>query len=372
MNDLLKAPFPYFGGKSQVAPRVWELFGEVRNYVEPFAGSLSVLLGRPAPVTGPETVNDFSCHLVNAWRAIQANPEGLAVLLIGPVAEVNTEAQHAELMRQTGTLRTDLGDPFHFDLNLAAFYIKGANEWIGPGWCGGEGPWSWTKENGWAKQRKPSFAGEGSAGKGINRKLPHLGDAGKGINRQLPHLGNAGTGINRQLPHLGNAGKGINRQLPHLGDAGKGINRQLPHLGNAGKGGEYEQRVEWITSWLCALRDRLCQVRIACGDFERVLGESATVKNGLTAVFLDPPYAGTEYVYGTSVPVSKRVNDWCIANGSNPKLRIILAGRGTEHDNLGWAKESWSARRGYANTEARHSECLWISSSIRPLDALLE
>ena len=313
-TGTLKCCWPYFGGKSQVAPRVWELFGEVRNYVEPFAGSLSVLLGRPSPVTGPETVNDFSCHLVNAWRAIQTDPEGLAVLLIGPVAEVNTEAQHAELMRQTETLRADLGDPFHFDLNLAAFYIKGANEWSGSGWCGGEGPWSWAKENGWIKQR------------------------------QLPHLGNAGTGINRQLPHLS----------------------------ASAEGGEYEQRVDWITGWLCALRDRLCQVRIACGDFERVLGESATMKNGLTAVFLDPPYAETEYVYGTSVPVSKRVNDWCVANGSNPKLRIILAGRGTEHDNLGWAKESWSARRGYANTEARHSECLWISPSIRPLDALLE
>lgn len=39
---------------------VWSHFGDVRNYVEPFAGSLAVLLGRP---TEPkiETVNDLDC-----------------------------------------------------------------------------------------------------------------------------------------------------------------------------------------------------------------------------------------------------------------------------------------------------------------------
>ena len=56
----LRAPFPWFGGKSRVAHIVWSHFGDVRNYVEPFAGSLAVLLGRP---TEPkiETVNDLDC-----------------------------------------------------------------------------------------------------------------------------------------------------------------------------------------------------------------------------------------------------------------------------------------------------------------------
>lgn len=33
---MLKAPFPWFGGKSRVAPIVWDRFGDVPNYVEPF------------------------------------------------------------------------------------------------------------------------------------------------------------------------------------------------------------------------------------------------------------------------------------------------------------------------------------------------
>lgn len=43
----LRAPFPWFGGKRRVAAQVWEALGAVDNYVEPFAGSLAVLLERP-------------------------------------------------------------------------------------------------------------------------------------------------------------------------------------------------------------------------------------------------------------------------------------------------------------------------------------
>lgn len=43
----LQAPFPYFGGKSKAAPEVWQAFGPVDNYVEPFAGSAAMLLAAP-------------------------------------------------------------------------------------------------------------------------------------------------------------------------------------------------------------------------------------------------------------------------------------------------------------------------------------
>ena len=44
-----KAPFPWFGGKSRVAHIVWDRFGNVPNYVEPFFGSGAVLLGVRTP-----------------------------------------------------------------------------------------------------------------------------------------------------------------------------------------------------------------------------------------------------------------------------------------------------------------------------------
>ena len=43
----LPAPFPWFGGKRRVSSLVWDAIGPVDNYIEPFAGSLAVLLRRP-------------------------------------------------------------------------------------------------------------------------------------------------------------------------------------------------------------------------------------------------------------------------------------------------------------------------------------
>ncbi len=35
-SGTLAAPFPYFGGKSRACETVWDAFGTVDNYVEPF------------------------------------------------------------------------------------------------------------------------------------------------------------------------------------------------------------------------------------------------------------------------------------------------------------------------------------------------
>jgi len=334
----LKAPFPYFGGKRAIADVAWAAFGDVSNYVEPFAGSAAVLLNRPTPFKGSETLNDFSCSLVNAWRAIAQRPDELTELLVGPVCEVNTEAQHWTIIQNEPRIRDCLGDPDFCDVKFAAYWIRGANEWIGSGWSCADGPWSWSRDGGWVKRSR----------------------------RQLPHIGNAGMGINRKLPHLGDAGTGINRQLPHLGDAGTGINRQLPHLGDAGKG-EYEQRCEFVNGWLASLRDRLVGVRIACGSWERVLTPSVCQKHGLTAVFLDPPYDTTEYVYGDATGnISSSVREWCVKSGGMGDFKIVLAGRGIEHDALlgyGWAKHTWTANRGYSSNgnTGRAEETLWFS-----------
>ena len=81
----LKAPFPYFGGKATVTSLVWQRIGTVRNYVEPFFGSGAVLLGRPDPIDGAETVNDLDGMLANFWRALQHNPGAVADYADWPV-----------------------------------------------------------------------------------------------------------------------------------------------------------------------------------------------------------------------------------------------------------------------------------------------
>lgn len=71
----MKPPFAYYGGKTTLAERIVEVLPEHRHYVEPFAGSLAVLLAkRPALM---ETVNDLDGHLMTFWRVLRDRPDDL-------------------------------------------------------------------------------------------------------------------------------------------------------------------------------------------------------------------------------------------------------------------------------------------------------
>ena len=66
------------------------------------------------------------------------------------------------------------------------------------------------------------------------------------------------------------------------------------------------------------------------------MGPSPTFHNGVTGVFLDPPYADTadrdsDLYREDSLSVAHDVRDWAIANGDNPMLRIALCGYEGEH-----------------------------------------
>lgn len=72
----LAPPFAYFGGKSTLASRIISLLPEHRHYVEPFAGSLAVLLAKPPTVM--ETVNDLDHRIMTFWRVLRDRGEDLA------------------------------------------------------------------------------------------------------------------------------------------------------------------------------------------------------------------------------------------------------------------------------------------------------
>lgn len=152
----LRSPFPYFGGKSSVADLVWTRFGDVRNYVEPFAGSLAVLLARPHwpfAENRIETVNDADCFIANFWRALQSDPEAVAYHCDWPVNEADLHARHLWLVNvgreHVERLRTE---PDYYDAKIAGWWVWGCCQWIGSGWC-----------------HHPEW-----------QQRPHLGDAGRG------------------------------------------------------------------------------------------------------------------------------------------------------------------------------------------------
>lgn len=71
----MKPPFTYFGGKTALADQIVDMLPPHEHYVEPFAGSLAVLLAkRPS---GMETVNDLDGDLMNFWRVLRDRPAEL-------------------------------------------------------------------------------------------------------------------------------------------------------------------------------------------------------------------------------------------------------------------------------------------------------
>jgi len=283
----LKAPFPWFGGKRRVADIVWRHLGDVSNYVEPFAGSLAVLLCRPT-APGTETVNDADCYLANFWRALSHDPEQVASFADWPVNEADLQARHHWLIGQEAFQARMKADPDYYDAKIAGWWVWGLCAWIGSGWCVAE-----------------------------SAQLPHLGDAGKGVHRKS------------------------------IGDAGQDL-----------------------ACYFEQLAARLRKVRVACGDWSRVMGDSVTIHNGIAGVFLDPPYASARNMtYAVdSTTVAHDVREWAIANGDNPMLRIALCGYDGEHNMPeSWHVVKWKTAGGYssqANNQGRENaakERIWFS-----------
>jgi DNA adenine methylase len=71
----VKPPILYFGGKITLGPAIAALLPPHEHYVEPFAGSLAVLLAKlPSP---HETVNDLDGAVMAFWRVLRDQPEAL-------------------------------------------------------------------------------------------------------------------------------------------------------------------------------------------------------------------------------------------------------------------------------------------------------
>jgi site-specific DNA-adenine methylase len=100
------------------------------------------------------------------------------------------------------------------------------------------------------------------------------------------------------------------------------------------------------------LAERLRDVRIACGDWGRVVTPSVTWRHGLTAVLLDPPYDDEEHAirYSGGASVSADVRAWAIENGERDDMRIALCGYDGEHDMpASWECVAWKAQGGYGS-----------------------
>lgn len=271
----VSSPFPYFGSKAYASEHVWDALGDVRNYVEPFAGSLGVLLNRPGGASGIETVNDLNADLMNFWKAINQDSQTIIdEILRYPISEAMLHVIYLELQTP-----------------LVGYDPERAGRWL-----------------------------------------------------YYASLNIPGTRVDKP-PSL---------KLSRL--AG-------PLLSYSTGAWRAKEEIQATLSWFKA---RLRNVRLMSGDWQRCVRPSiTTAHDGVTGVFLDPPYQNYEDLYGRE-PASEQVHEWCATNGSKRKLRIVLCGYADEHDELlsfGWTKKSVPKRRGMqaAKEHTGKAEMIWFS-----------
>lgn len=290
----LRAPFPYMGGKHQVAATIWQALGDVAHYLEPFCGSCAVLLARTTTTPKIETLNDADGLLVNLWRSIKLSPVETSRWARGPISELDQTARLKWLVGHREPITEQLAhDPMWHDPQAAGWWLWGASGWIGPSWC-------------------------------------RHADT-----RQLPRLA-APAGINSLS----------RRQLPALG---------LPQLA-----------------------ERLQHVRIACGDWARIVQPSVlSATSGSIGLLLDPPYSiGTDPYSTARGTVWEDVCRFAIRLATErPTIRIVLCGySGTFRPPYGWRTVRWKAQGGYGNQahgDGRHNattERLWLSPGCLAVD----
>jgi DNA adenine methylase len=91
----VKSPVPYFGSKQALSAWIVGMLPPHEHYVEPFCGSLAVLLAKPP--SRMETVNDLDRGLVSFWRILRDRPDELArACALTPHSRAEFEDAYAE------------------------------------------------------------------------------------------------------------------------------------------------------------------------------------------------------------------------------------------------------------------------------------
>ena len=302
MSPPLRAPFPYFGGKSKIAAAVWERLGRPKQYVEPFCGSAAMLLAAPAPAS-LEVVGDLNCYVANFWRAVKFNPGAVTEWQDYPVSHIDLAARHRWLVEpaRVAALREALSNPeWPGDAQIAGWWLWGQCAWIGSGWCDGKS----------------------TGGAVTNGKIPVIDTAGKGVQK-------VGLG---KIPFLSATGQGTQGLTSAAGE------------------------------WIAAMSARLARVRLIHGSWDRCVNTHyGNHLDGVAAMFFDPPYKRFEALYSDGHGVAHDVESWCRDNVRG-RMRVALCGHVGDYDLPGWSMVQWTRQRPcYGSSETRDLDAVWFS-----------
>ena len=351
----LQAPFPYWGGKRKAAAEVWKRLGPCHSYIEPFGGSLAVLLACPYGARPREVVNDIDGFIPNFYRALRDDPDQVAYYADWPTSHLDLVARKKYCLTLLPSLADRLAsDEAYYDAKVAGYWV----------WCV-------SNDIGLFKERCDPEEQEDercmpcvspvTGGKGVSamRSMPHVseGASRSGVQGAMPHVSeySSGRGVASGVQKVGgmpyvcvNAGyRGVatnRRNMPHVPpDAGGvGVTAQaggpkaaepagMPRVcayaggqgGNAQAGPKVVNRIPFVTSkngvqadragtegvpfsgerlleYFYDLANRLARTYILCKDWQTLCSPSVmgltphSIPKGephICGIFLDPPYA---------------------------------------------------------------------------------
>ena len=285
-TPTLKAPFPYYGGKSRWAATILERLGtDIQVYVEPFAGSLAVLLA--SDVHAREVVCDTDGHICNFWRALAADPEAVAYWADYPTIHQDLTARHRWLIqwaRDNSELLST--DPEWFDVKAAGWWVWGISSWIGGQWC--------------------------------------LDRGDKGVSAQMPKVPNYPGGSGVQVQRVSIPKVSDKRPYVKSNPGGQGVQVQRLSIGSA----RYR-----LMLWFNALADRLESVVVLNRSWESALSPTTLMHTSTgpkppVGILLDPPYdianrSATLYhsdADGTSDSVAAASWAWAVEHGDTYRI----------------------------------------------------
>jgi hypothetical protein len=306
----LRAPFPWYGGKSRAAHLIWPRFGDVPNYVEPFAGSLAVLLARPhEPRT--ETVNDKDAYLSNFWRSLQADPEDVCHYCDWPVTEADLHARHAWLQAQAPFRERMIADPEFYDVKVAGWWVWGLCCWIGGEWCS-------PKAMTW-------------------RERPVLAAGGRGVTRTW-----------ERLPEI-TCNRGIHKTTPALLEALVDLSARLRRV-------------------------RVCCgdfARVLTTSATTLIGTTAVL---IDPPYSAEAGRDSSIYNEEDLGVAHRAREWALEHGGDPRLRIALCGYEGEHAMPPeWECVVWASHGGTQRNANNQRERIWFSPHcLDPRERLFE
>ena len=267
----MKPPFPYYGGKSRQAKEVWSRLGDPTVYVEPFAGSLAVLLARDAPGQR-EIVCDLNGYISNFWRALREDPEAVAYWADYPTFHHDLTDRHRWLIAWGRENREQIRDADWYDVKAAGWWVWGISSWIGGGWCEDKGdvgdqiPRVSSKNGGRGVQaqkitipkvndKRPLATAGQSGGHGVQAQRHTIPK----VSGQMPKVVNGVTGSGVQVQK---------RTIPKVNDqrpvqteriGGHGVQAQRQQLSPAGVDIGTGER---LSDWFHALAQRLSRVAV--------------------------------------------------------------------------------------------------------------